>query len=263
MQYFIRKQANQVKELLLKWICLLVYRFLLVFEYSVTEATFPHTWEYLMRHWFGKTKFIYGISVVQRRHDTVFLRLRHQPMFHNDFLMMSISATTSLGWWLVQFRSKTRGQRSTFSCSWWFSSMIPFQPLLYSFHVVAHRSWPTFVNNPSVLNDVKADGKSTVSDVCCVKHCVYYHWTSGNFSRHLTRCTTSFGLCSVRSDFVVVLWKEVKSNLIKALKRIVVSNTQGEKNHFKGITPDSILVHHKNYGFHPNFIKVHNKITYF
>ena len=115
-----------------------------------------------------------------------------------------------------------------------FPSMIPFQPLLYTSHVVTHGSWPTFVNNPSVLDDVKADGKSTVSDVCCVKHRIYHHRTSGYFSRHLTCCTTSFGLRSVGSDFVVILWNEVRGNLIKALKRFVVSNAWCKMNQFRG-----------------------------
>lgn len=199
-----KTSKNQREEILLKWICRSVYRFVFfLWIYSVNEAS--STWECLMTHWFH----LWSLG----RHDIVFLKLHHQRLFHNYFSSKSrsISVHRSL-------RPSTQ-----FSNSRRFPSMIPFQPLLHTFHVVTHGSWPTFVNNLSVLDDVKADGKSTVSDVCCVKHRIYHHGTSGNFSRHLTCCTTSFGLRSVGSDFVVVLWKDVKSNLMKALKSFAVS----------------------------------------
>lgn len=75
----------------------------------------------------------------------------------------------------------------------------------YASHVVSHRAWPSFVNNPSVLNDVKADGKGAIRNVRRVKHRVYHDWTSGEFRGQLTGSKASFLLCSVRSDGVVVL----------------------------------------------------------
>ena len=163
-----------------------------------------------MRHWFWKRKFIYGIL-----DDTILCSWRGVIkdcsiiIFHRSLGPYPPQLHWVNGWCNSQLI-----KIFDFSNSWQFYSMIPFQPLLHTFHVVTHGSWPTFVNNPSVLDDVKADGKSTISDVCCVKHCIYHHGTSGNFSRHLACCTTSFGLRSVGSDFVVVLWKDVKGNWI-------------------------------------------------
>lgn len=71
------------------------------------------------------------------------------------------------------------------------------------------------MTNFSVLNNVKPDWKSTISNICRVKHSIYYHWTFWNFSRQFSGSFTSFGLRSVCSDVVVVLQGKVTNSLKK------------------------------------------------
>ena len=87
----------------------------------------------------------------------------------------------------------------------WHGSIVLFKPLPHAHHVIAHRTRPTFISNSSVLNYMEADGKGAVGNVGCVKHCVHHHWTSAKFPRQYSGGEASFVLCSVCSDFVIVL----------------------------------------------------------